>query len=573
MAKRSGAAHVVTIVKRVGEREYRTHLLRRSYRDGDKVRNETLANLSALGEEKVAMIRLALQGKKLVNFDEAVTVTNSLPHGHVAALLAMARKLDLERLIDRTPSRKRRLALALVVQRVLSAGSKLASSRYFAHSTLGEELGVIGADQDDLYAAMDYLLERQGAIERRLAGRHLGHATLVLYDLSSSYFEGRTCPLGMRGYSRDERRGSLQIVYGLLCDREGRPIAVEVFQGNTLDHQTVRTQIEKLKERFGLRRVVFVSDRGMVTTANLDLLREQHIDWITALKAPQVKALRAEGALPLSLFDERNMAEIEREEYPGERLVVCRNPLLAQERSRKREDLLRATERKLRPIQERVERGTLRGKAKIGLKVGEVYNTYKMSKHLELRIEDDRFTFMRKDEQIAAEAALDGIYILRTSVSAQAIDTPDVVRAYKQLAKVERAFRTMKSDDLQIRPIHHRLEDRVRAHVFLCMLAYYVEWHLRKVWAPLLFIDDDPQIADDPVTQGTRSACALTKARTRRTSSGEIVHSYRTLLDHMASQARSTMTIAGSPPCHKVTQPTPLQARALELVRALQTAA
>ncbi len=572
MAKRSGAAHVVTIVKRVDEREYRTHLLRRSYREDDKVRNETLANLTSLGDEKVAMIRQALQGKKLVDFDEAVTITNSLPHGHVAAVVAMARKLDLERLIDRTPSRKRRLALTLVVQRVLCANSKLATSRSLAHSTLSEEFDVVGADQDDLYAAMDYLLERQEAIERRLARRHLGDATLVLYDLSSSYFEGRTCPLGMRGYSRDERRGSLQIVYGLLCDRQGRPIAVEVFKGNTIDHQTVRAQIEKLKERFGLRRVVFVSDRGMVTSANLDLLREQQIDWITALKAPQVKALRAAGVIPLSLFDERNMAEIEHEEYPGERLVVCRNPLLATERARKREDLLRATEAKLRPIQERVERGTLRGKDKIGLKVGEVYNRYKMSKHLGLQIEDDRFTFARKDELIAAEAALDGIYVLRTSVNALVLDTPEVVRSYKQLAKVERAFRDMKSDDLQIRPIHHRLEERVRAHVFLCMLAYYLEWHLRKAWAPLLFMDDDPQLGADPVTQATRSARALAKARTQRTASGEIVHSYRTLLDHLALQTRSTMTIAGSGPCHKITEPTPLQAKALELVRALPAA-
>jgi len=298
-------------------------------------------------------------------------------------------------------------------------------------------------------------------------------------------------------------------------------------------------------------------------------LREEQIDWITALKAPQVKALSSASVLPLSLFDERNMAEIEREEYPGERLVVCRNPLLSQERARKREDLLRATERKLLPIADRVERGTLRGKDKIGLKVGEVYNTYKMSKHLELHIEDNRFTYTRKDEQIAAEAALGGIYVLRTSLSAQALDAPDVVRSYKELAKVERAFRTMKSDDLQIRPIHHRLEERVRAHVFLCMLAYYLEWHLRKAWATLLFIDDDPQISNDPVTQATRSARALSKARTRRSASGETVHSYRTLLDHLTTQTRSTMTIAGSPPCHKITLPTPLQAKALELVRAL----
>jgi len=567
MAKRSGAAHVVTITKRTKGREYQTHLLRRSYREDGKVRNETLANLTALGNEKVAAIRQLLAGKKLVDFDEAVTITRSLPHGHVAAALNMARKLELERLLSRTPSRNRRLVFALIVQRVLHAGSKLATARLLCDSTLAEELDLLGADEDELYGAMDYLLKEQGAIEKRLAQRHLREATLVLYDLSSSYFEGHTCPIAMRGYSRDKRRGSLQIVYGLLCDQDGRPVAVEVFKGNTIDHQTVQSQIAKLKARFGLQRIIFVSDRGMVTKANLTALSEQHIDWITALKAPQVKELKAQGSIPLSLFDDRNMAEIESEEFPGERLIVCRNPLLAAERARKREELLRATETKLRPIQERVERGTLRGKDKIGLKVGAVCNAYKMSKHLELNIEDHCFTFARKEEQITAEAALDGIYILRTSVRADTVNTADVIRSYKHLQKVERAFRTMKSDDLQIRPIHHRLEDRVRAHVFLCMLAYYLEWHLRQVWAPLLFGDDDPQIADDPVTQATRSARALTKARTRKTACGETAHSYPTLLAHLATQMRSTMTIAGSGPCHKVTQPTPMQAKAFELLR------
>jgi transposase len=571
MTKRTGAAHVVTIKKTVKGREYRTDLLRRSYRDGKNVRNETLGNLTHLGPEKVELIRQALRGAKLVDFDQAVTMSDSRPHGHVSAILSMARALDFERLIDRTASRKRRLALALIVQRLIAADSKLGSSRSLGHSTLTDELDLGKVDADALYAAMDYLLERQDAIEKRLARRHLSDATLVLYDLSSSYFEGRTCPLAMRGYSRDEKRGSLQIVYGLLCDRAGRPIAVEVFEGNTLDHQTVLSQVEKLKKRFELSRVVFVSDRGMVTTANLAALREAQIDWITALKAPQVKALNADGVLPLSLFDQRNLAEIDHSDYPDERLIVCRNPLLAKERTRKREDLLRATEAKLKPIQERVERGTLHGEANIGVAVGKVYNTYKMSKHIQLDIKDDRFTFARKEAQIAEEAVLDGMYILRTSVDASKFSAADVVRSYKELAKVERAFRTMKSDDLAIRPIHHRLEDRVRAHVFLCMLAYYLEWHLRKAWAPLLFMDEDPKLADDPVTQATRSAEAVKKAHLRRTKFGESAHSFRTLLEHLALQMRTTMTIAGSGSCYKITEPTPLQSRAFEYARTAPT--
>jgi transposase len=566
MAKRTGAAHVVTIKKTVNGREYRTDLIRRSYRDGEHVRNETLANITNLGPEKVEQLRRTMRGEKLVNVNEAFTLSDSRPHGHVSATLSMARALDFERLIDRTTSRKRRLALALVVQRLLSADSKLATSRSLADSTLCEELSLGRVRADDLYAAMDYLLERQEAIEKRLARRHLRDATLVLYDLSSSYFEGHTCPIAMRGYSRDEYRGSLQIVYGLLCDRDGRPVAVEVFEGNTLDHQTVLAQIEKLKSRFELSRVVFVSDRGMVTTANLAALREKHIDWITALKAPQVKALNAAGALPLSLFDDRNLAEIDHEDYPGERLIVCRNPLLANERARKREALLKATEAKLQPIQERVQRGTLHGKAKIGLAVGAVRDKYKMSKHIELQIDDTKFAFSRKEVQIAEEVSLDGIYILRTSVDAQ-FSAGDAVRSYKELAKVERAFRTMKSDDLAIRPIHHRLEDRVRAHVFLCMLAYYLEWHLRKAWAPLLFGDENPQLPEDPVTQVTRSAQAVRKARSRQTQFGDPAHSFRTLMDHLARQMRVTMSIAGSGNFQRTAEPTPIQARALEYAK------
>src|SRR5256714_12316483 len=371
----SGAAHVVTIRKRVGEREYRTHLIRRSYREGGKVHNQTIANITHLGEEKIETLRRALNGERLVNFDDTLTITRTLPHGHVAAVLAMARTLSVERLIDPTPSRKRSLAMALICQRVLCADSKLASVRSLENSTIAQELDVVGADEDDLYAALDYLGERQSGIEERLAGRHLTDGTLVLYDISSSYFEGHTCPIAIRGYSRDKRRGSLQIIYGLLCDRHGVPIAVEVFKGNLLDHQTVKAQIEKIKQRFGIQRVVLVSDRGMVTQANLDALRDGLLDWITGLKAPQLKALRDEGKLSASLFDECNIAQIDgHQEYPGERLIVCRNPLLAAERVRKREALLVATESKFLPIQERVRKGTLRGEDKIGLAVGAVRN-------------------------------------------------------------------------------------------------------------------------------------------------------------------------------------------------------
>jgi transposase len=569
-----GAAHVVTIKKKVGEREYRTHLLRRSYRENGKVCNETLANLSHLGDEKVELLRRALAGEHLVSLDSAVQVTRSLPHGHVAAVLSMARALDFERLIDREPSRKRSLAMAIIVQRVLAAGSKLASARSLADSTLAEELDVVGADEDDLYAALDYLAERQEAIEKRLSSRHLQDGTIVLYDVSSSYFEGRTCPLAARGYSRDQRRGSLQIIYGLLCNRDGVPVAIEVFEGNTLDHQTVVNQIEKLKERFGLSRVVVVSDRGMVTVNNLAFLRDSLIDWITGLKAPQVKALAEDGSISASLFDHQNLACIERhEDYPGERLVLCRNPLLAAERTRKREELLAATEAKLLPIQQRVQRGTLRGKDKIGLAVGAVVNKFKMSKHIELRIDESRLEFSRKSEQIEREAALDGIYVLRTSIPPADMDSPEVIRTYKRLQSVERAFRTLKSVDLEIRPIYHRLEKRVRAHVFACMLSYYLEYHLRRAWAELLFADDEPVVPDDPVTQATQSPAAQRKAATKQTKSGGTAHSFQTLLAHLATQARCTMTIAGVEGALRISEPTPLQAQALELLRKTPTAA
>jgi transposase len=438
--------------------------------------------------------------------------------------------------------------------------------RAFSQSTLADELGVADADEDDLYAAMDWLIERQQRIEDRLARRHLRDGELVLYDVSSSYFEGRSCELARLGYSRDQKRGAPQIVYGLLCDKSGRPIAVEVFSGELHDDKTLPSQIEKLKARFGLHRVVVVSDRGMVTKANLELLREQGTGWITALKAPQIGKLVKDGTLQLSLFDQHNLAEITAEEYPGERLIVCRNPLVAADRARKREQLLSATERGLQEIAARVERGTLHGAAQIGLAAGPALKRYRVKKHFEVQITDTTLTYERKTEQIKAEAALDGIYVLRTSVTDSELDSGEVVRSYKQLKHVERAFRTFKGPELQIRPIHHRLEDRVRAHVLLCMLAYYLTWHLRQAWTPLLFKDESPPTQTDPVAKAVRSRPAQRKAQTKRTTTGETAHSYKSLLAELATLTRNTIRLPGTAASfHKLAAPTPTQARTLEL--------
>jgi hypothetical protein len=563
--------HVVTTKRRVGEREYSTTLLRRSFREGGKVKKQTLANLSHLPPEAIDAVRATLRGDVLVAAGGAFSIQRSLPAGHVQAALAMARRLELARILDRTPSRERDLCMAMIVGRVIAPGSKLATVRSWSQSTLAAELGVAGADEDDLYAALDWLLARQQRIEDRLARRHLKGGELVLYDVSSSYFEGRSCPLAKLGYSRDGRRGTPQIIYGLLCDRPGRPIAVEVCSGELHDDKTLPSQIEKLKARFALETIVVVSDRGMVTKANLELMRSSEgIDWITALKAPQIKKLVKDGALQLSLFDEHNLAEIEApEDYPGERLIVCRNPLVAAERARKREELLAATERGLSAIASRVQRGTLSGADQIGLAVGPAVKRYRMKKHFELQITDTTFTFKRRGDQIAAEATLDGIYVLRTSVADSDLATAEVVRSYKGLEQVERAFGTLKGPELEIRPIHHRLEDRVRAHVLLCMLAYYLTWHLRAAWAPLLFKDDNPPTPADPVAKATRSAAAQRKAQTKRTPAGDPCHSYRSLLAELATLTQNTIRLHGaSAPFDKLTEPTPLQARALELAKA-----
>src|SRR3954469_11554727 len=533
-----------------------------------KVKKETLANLSHLPDELIELIRGALAGRRYLDSEAAFAIERSLPAGHVGAALAMARRLELGRLLDRAPGRERDLCLAMICQQTLAPGSKLATVRALSQSTLGDELAVVGADEDELYGALDWLLERQVRIEDRLARRHLTNGELVLYDVSSSYFEGRSCPLAKLGYSRDGKRGTPQIIYGLLCDRPGRPVAVEVFSGELHDDKTLPAQIDKLKWRFGLKTVIVVADRGMVTKANLGLMAESEgVGWITALKAPQINKLVATGALQLSLFDEHNLAEITApQDYPGERLVVCRNPLVAAERQRKRSELLAATERGLAELRERVERGTLTGADQIGLAVGPALKRYRVKKHFTVTITDTSFTFARKTEQIAAEAALDGFYVLRTCVPAQTLPTGEVVRSYKGLEQVERAFGTFKGPELQIRPIHHRLQDRVRAHVLLCMLAYYLTWHLRQAWAPLLFTDEQPPVAPDPVAKATRSLAAQRKAQTKRTTSGQPCHSYRSLIAELATLTRNTIRLPGAHATFdKLTEPTPLQMRALEL--------
>jgi hypothetical protein len=560
--------HVVTTRQRRGEKEYTATLLRRSYREGGKVKKQTLANLSRLPDELVELIRRYLRGERFVAGGE-LEIRRSLPAGHVNAALAMARRLELARLLDRAPSRERDLALALIVGRVLEPSSKLGLARSLGRSTLAAELGVEGVDEDDLYAALDWLGERQERIQARLARRHLADGDLVFYDLSSSYFEGHTCPLAALGYSRDGRRGMPQIVYGLMSDRAGKPIAVQVFSGNVQDHQTVPAQLERLKDRFRLKQVVLVADRGMVTRANLDALAAADgVDWITALKAPQVKRLAKTGTIQPSLFDEINLAEITAQEFPGERLVVCRNPLIAAERTRKRQQLLAATEAELAPIQQRVKRGTLTDAGEIGLAVGPAARRYRMKKHFEIEISDGHFAYHRKTDQITAEQALDGIYVLRTTVPAERLDSADVVRAYKDLQHVERAFRALKGPELEIRPIHHHLAHRVRAHVFCCMLALYLERHLRDTWTELTYQDEQPPHRNDPVAKANRSPAAQHKAATKRTSAGQPAHSFTSLLAELATQTRNTIALPGTDATFdKLTEPTPLQARALELAR------
>jgi hypothetical protein len=553
-------------------------LLRESYRQGGKVKNRTLANLSHWPEPKVDALAQTLKGlPPKLDLSQAFEITRSLPHGHVAAVLGTARRLGVEELIDATPSRTRDLVTAMLVAQVIDPGSKLAVARGLraetATSSLGRLLGVASCDEDDLYAAMDWVLERKEVIENALAARHLVNGTLVLYDVSSAAFEGRTCPLGAIGHPRDGVKGRLQIVYGLLCSPAGAPIAIEVFEGNTADPNTLAAQITKIKTRFGLSRVCLVGDRGMLTHARIrDEVRPGQLDWISALRAPQIKALVEEGALQLSLFDTQDLFEISSPEFPGERLVCCHNPALAEKRARKRQDLLAATEKELTPIAAATGRAkrALRGKDKIALRVGKVINHYKMAKHFTLTITDESFTFTRNTEAIAAEAALDGIYVLRTSLPEHTLGRDDVVLRYKNLADVERFFRTLNSE-LDVRPIRHRLADRVRAHMFLRMLSYYISWHMKAALAPILFVDNDKPAAAakraNPVAAAQRSDQALTKAARKRTPEDTPVHSFTSLLADLATLCANQIQPADDMPAFTMpTSPTPLQRRAFELL-------
>ena len=555
-------------------------LLRESYRQDGKVRKRTLCNLSDWPAAHVEGLRGVLRGGTVIPAErDAFTVIRSLPHGHVAAALGTARKIGLDRILGPSGDRCRDLVLALLVGRILEPASKLAAARALspatAASSLGEVLGLGDVDEDELYSALDWLLERQPAIEATLAKRHLTNGTLVLYDVSSSYMEGRCCPLSKRGYNRDGKKGTLQIVYGLLCAPDGCPVAIEVFDGNTADPVTLATQVEKLRQRFHLDHVVLVGDRGMITQARItEDIQSAGLDWITALRAPAIKALVDSGALQLSLFDQRDMASIIAPEFPGERLVVCRNPDLAAERTRKREDLLVGTERDLVRIQAAVvrKRDPLRGTAEIALAVGAVINKHKVAKHFDLDITDATFRFARKATEIAAEAATDGVYVIRTSLPAETFDDATTVRSYKSLALVERAFRCIKTVDLHVRPVYHWLADRVRSHVFLCMLAYYLEWHMRQHLAPMLFDDTDKDAAEalrsSVVAQAQRSPSAITKQTTGLTADGLPVHSFHSLLADLATLARNTIITAITPdyPLTVVTRPTPIQQKAFTLL-------
>jgi Transposase DDE domain len=556
---------------------YESVLVRRSYRDGNKVRHETLANLSKLPAETIAVIEATLKGQVMVPAAAACTVTRSLPHGHVAAVAAMARRLGFPALLG-PACRSRDLVLGLIISRVIRPASKLSTLSRWSDTTLGGDLGVAGASTDEAYAAMDWLLGRQDAIEKKLAAKHLGPeanpSRMAMFDLTSSWVTGRCCELAAYGYSRDSKKGLPQINYGLLTDPAGRPVAVRVLPGNTADPAAFSGIVEVIRDTFGLTRLVLVGDRGMITSARITALRELNTDtatafgWITALRAPAIAALaREDGPLQMSLFDTQDLAEIAHPDYPGERLIACRNPALAAERARKRNDLLQTTEADLAAIAERVARGTLTGAGKIGEAVGKVIAKRKVGKHFRRDITDTSFTYQRDQAGIDAEAALDGIYVLRTSAPADELDPAAVVDSYKNLAHVERDFRSIKTDDLDLRPIHHRLDERVKAHVLICLLACYLIWHLRQAWAPLTFTDEHPPTRDNPVAPAQRSPQAHAKAATQHDANGNPLRSFRGLLDHLATLTRNDIHYHGTnTTVPTLATPTPDQRRAFDLI-------
>jgi hypothetical protein len=578
--------HVATtqrahVTKAGQQRLYRSHLLRRTYREGGKVKHETLANLTALPDELIDVVRRSLKGQVFVPAALAgVTVSRSLPHGHVAAVMTQARKLGLPALLG-PAGRQRDLALALIVSRVVRPAPKLATVGWWADTTLGADLGVADASTDEVYAAMDWLLSRQDSIEAKLARRHLTDGAtnphrMALFDLSSSWMEGQHCPLAARGYSRDGKKGKAQIEYGLLADPAGRPVAVRVFAGNTGDPTAFVEAVTVVRTTFGLRNIVMVGDRGMITKARIDKLKELPVAdgfaWLTCLRAPQIAALAGDdGPLQMSLFDQQDLAEISHPDYPGERLVACRNPALADQRARKRDNLLAATEQLLAPTLAAVAEGRLAGADKIGLKVGKLINKYKMAKHFDTAITDTTLSITRRHATIDAEAALDGIYVIRTSVSADKLDPADVVTAYKNLSHLERDWRNIKVDDLDLRPIHHRLEDRVKAHVLICMLAEYIVWHLRRALAPLTYTDENPPTRENPVTPAQRSTAAARKASRQRDEHDQPLRSFRGLLSHLATLTRNDIRFGShdnAPTVPTLATSTHAQRRAFELLGA-----
>jgi hypothetical protein len=565
VVKRSGAVHVARIVRKYKDKEYVSHLLRRTYREDGKIRHETLGNISALPEATIEVIKASLAGKTLVVAGGDVVIERSLPHGHVAAIWAQAKALGLPGLLGPACA-ERDLAMAAIVARVARPGSKAATTKWWAEATMGADMGLADAGTDEVYSAMDWLVGRQGRIEAALAKRHLAPGGVVMFDLSSSWMEGTHCPLAKRGYSRDHKGGKLQIEYGLMTDSHGRPVAVEVFAGNTADPTAFIAAVDKVKDRFGLSGVVMVGDRGMITTARIAATGDLGgVDWISALRAPDIKKLANDAVLQMSLFDEANLAEISHPDFPGERLIACKNPALAELRAANRVELLAATEALLEPIKASVEAGRLAGADKIGVRVGKVVGEHKMAKHFNVTIGENTLSWERNADAIAAEAALDGIYVIRTSVAAERLDAPGVVSAYKDLSTLERDFRNIKAIDLDLRPIYHRLEDRVRAHVLICMLAAYIAWHLRKAWAPLTFTDEIPPARTDPVVPARRSASATAKASTRADDQGRPVRSFTGVADHLATLTRNTTRIAGTT-IDILATPTTLQRRAFELI-------
>jgi transposase len=576
MATRGGPVHVVTTSHIYKGQVYSSHLLRRSYREGDKVRNETLGNLSHLPAPVIELVRQALKGEAFVAASSAFEIVSSRPHGHVQAVRTAMRRLGFETLIASRPSRERDRVCAMVAARVLAPHTKLATTRWWHTTTLADAFAVSEADEDELYAAMDWLLARQGMIEKKLAARQLTAGGLVLYDLSSSYFEGSCCPLGKIGHNRDGKKGKLQVNYGLLTDARGCPVAVSVFEGNTADCETVLAQVERLRDEFAIDTMVMVGDRGMISQKGVAELRQlAGVAWITALKSAQIRPLIEAGSLQLGLFDERNLFEFTHPEFPGERLVACRNPELAKLRAHKRQALIQATMVELEKVRTMVARKRLFGADKIGLRVGRVVNKYKVAKHFEVVIEESHLAFHVREEAVAKEAALDGIYVLRTPLPAEQMDAAQVVRSYKSLSAVERAFRSLKTVELKVRPIHHRLADRVRAHIFLCMLAYYVEWHMCEAWRSMLFADEDlnAKAQRDPVAPAKRSATAEHKAHTHTLPDGTVAHSFRTLIEELATIVRNTCRArdaAEAPPFPLITQASRTQRRALDLLETIR---